>query len=382
MMQRIKHLRFLILILFSLLGSVTLTMAQTTPTELVAVAWSPDGTMIAGGGTNGVLRVWDASTNVLLLDLVGAPEAVFAVAWSPDSTQLASGGSDGFTRLWNVTGSQFPPGHLIRELRGFDNIVTIDWSPDGTMLASGSISGAGNAPSFFIWETINYTLINWFITGGTTDIEWHPTDNYRIAFANQAASVFVFDPRIDLSSSTTPFLPATLRVGPYEPATEVSWNSDGSKFAFGGEFGAMYVIDANTGDILQSFAGHPEGGVAALAWTPDDRYIASGSPDNTIKVWDANTGALVTTYTLHKSVYPVANYIAWSPDGTQLVYGDVGDTFIRVNPPLPPMHQDKLQMPECTSPPTPLQFSRVNIVAFSLGRGSKLHSPTVLRKKE
>jgi WD40 repeat protein len=331
-MQQIKRLRFLILILLSLLGSVTLTTAQSTPTELVAVAWSPDGTMIAGGGTNGVLRVWDASTNALLLDLVGDQEVVFAVAWSPDSTQLASGGRDGFTRIWNVKDSQLPPGYLNRELEGYRNIATIDWSPDGAMLASASPSTAGSVPGLFIWETTNYTLINQITIGMAQDIEWHSINNYEIALADQSSFIDIFDPEIDLSLPPRGYLPVTTRVDVGEYVTEISWNSDGSKLAIGGEFGTIYIMDTVTRGILRSFAGH-SADVSALAWTPDDRYIASAASDNMVKIWDATTVALVSTYTLNKS-YPYTNYIAWSPDGTQLVYGDVGDTPVRVTPPL------------------------------------------------
>jgi WD40 repeat protein len=234
-----------VLLILTILSDLRVSIAlpefqEVTPTpstELIAVVWSPDGTMIAGGGTDGIVRVWDASTNAPLMEMVGDSEVVFAVAWSPDSTRLASGGRDGFTRIWNVKGADLPAGHLVAELEGLRDIVTIAWSPDGAMIASGSQMGNGSFSNLFIWDASSYGLINEIIIGAAVDIEWQPNNNNRIAVADQGQDVFVFDPTIDLSASARPRLPEALTVGPDEPATEISWNSDGTVFAFGSEWG-------------------------------------------------------------------------------------------------------------------------------------------------
>ena len=70
------------------------------PLSTSAVAWSPDGTIIATGNTDGTMRLFDAISG----DPIGDPidtgdDSTSAVAWSPDGTIIATGNRDGTMRL-------------------------------------------------------------------------------------------------------------------------------------------------------------------------------------------------------------------------------------------------------------------------------------------
>ena len=59
--------------------------------------------MFHGTYTTGPVRwvqVWDVRTRKLNLDLPGHADEVFAVDWSPDGTMVASGGKDRVLKLW------------------------------------------------------------------------------------------------------------------------------------------------------------------------------------------------------------------------------------------------------------------------------------------
>jgi len=67
-----------------------------------ALAFSLDGRLLASGGVDHKVRVWDLRTLKLFEEFMGHSEMVDKLAWNADGSILASGGRDGTVRLWNV----------------------------------------------------------------------------------------------------------------------------------------------------------------------------------------------------------------------------------------------------------------------------------------
>src|SRR5437867_3644543 len=65
------------------------------------LAFAHDGALLASGGEDGQVRIWDAATYGLLHTLDGHTKAVNGVAFAPDNTLLASASADRTVRLWD-----------------------------------------------------------------------------------------------------------------------------------------------------------------------------------------------------------------------------------------------------------------------------------------
>jgi WD40 repeat protein len=67
-----------------------------------ALAFSPDGRLLATADQSGTIYLWDVAGGLPLATLTGHHGVAFELAFSPDGTLLISGGLDGTIRLWGV----------------------------------------------------------------------------------------------------------------------------------------------------------------------------------------------------------------------------------------------------------------------------------------
>lgn len=77
--------------------------------RLWAVAAHPGRPLLAAGGDDRAVGLWNAETGEHVTDLVGHTGRVLSLAFAPDGTTLASGGEDGTVRLWDLPADGGPP---------------------------------------------------------------------------------------------------------------------------------------------------------------------------------------------------------------------------------------------------------------------------------
>ena len=132
---------------FSLDGQLLATAGQhvklwevSTHTEIAtlqhdghvwALAFSPDGQLLAAGDGEGIVKIWNVQEREVIAQLEGDTVRVDALVFSPDGRTLASAGYDGQIKLWAVSDWS-----LLGTLQNRGTTYTLDFSLDGKALAS------------------------------------------------------------------------------------------------------------------------------------------------------------------------------------------------------------------------------------------------------
>lgn len=285
------------------------------PSGVISVDWSPDGSKIVGGGTDGLLQIWDAVSGTILQTLTGHSGTVISVRWSPDGTQIISSGEDKIVRVWD--GNTRRP---LAQLQGHESLIlAVAWSPDGSQFAS---VGWGGGQNLKIWNATTYTIMNTPSVGDSYGVAWK-SDGTKIALATTGVGAFIINSNFDGKLQTSD------RIGGYKPASSIAWKSDGTQLALGGyndyseNETKVYILNPTTGTEIATLSGHT-GEISVVSWSPDDTRLATVGQDDVIRFWNTNDWTLITTISLD---YSVVRAVAWSPDGTQIAYGGPDGTI-------------------------------------------------------
>jgi WD40 repeat protein len=115
--------------------------------------WSPDGQFVVTAGTDGVAKIYDASSGILLQDLAIHAGQVPAVAYSQDGSTLYSGADDGRVQSWEASLETRPASDLAGRVA-----CVSPWSlrENDTKLTSRPVNLAACVSQKFLGEEIGH----------------------------------------------------------------------------------------------------------------------------------------------------------------------------------------------------------------------------------
>jgi len=123
--------------------------------NIFAMAFSPDGKLLATAGAELTDRLCHVSSGRLLHEFKGHSTWVRAVAFSPDGRTLATGGTDETVILWNVASGQ----ELLTLTRPGLIVGSLMFSSSGETLAAGELREYGATGPVELWQAPSFAEI-------------------------------------------------------------------------------------------------------------------------------------------------------------------------------------------------------------------------------
>jgi WD40 repeat protein len=240
--------------------------------EALAVSASPDGSLIATGGTatDPAVRVWDVRSGQMR-ELGRHDAHLLSVAFSPSGALLSSGDSHDTVRVWQVDSGQLAAtfrGDVPKQGQAFTSLYWID---DDTLIAGGStaiywwdITTGRTLRRLAAPEGVPFLVGSAFAAGGQ-----------RIAAVAQNERLYLWNGQ--WAEWLVPEAGAVL--------ASVAFSPDESLVAAETYDGVFYVWDAADGALLATrWPAGPAGGTA-IQFGPSGRYLVTGGGDAPIRWW-------------------------------------------------------------------------------------------------
>ncbi|MEM1253370.1 MAG: BTAD domain-containing putative transcriptional regulator [Cyanobacteria bacterium P01_H01_bin.21] len=283
-----------------------------------SLAFSPDSQILVSGcdDEEDTLKLWDTQTGQHLRTLHVPDSRVRAVGWHPQQTVIASSGVDGAIRLWDPES-----GDCLQTLEGHTNKSSaLAWCPHpdkSPILATGSAD-----QTLRIWNPETGECLRVIDVGvGVFAIAWHPA-KHILASGTKSGN-------IQLWNAQTGECLRTLR-GHQKCIWSLAWNRDGSLLASGGDDHRIRLWDNQTGQCLRILQGH-QNTVRAVQWQPDvtsnlsnkqseatSEILASGSFDQTVRLWSPRADASLKVLQGYRNGLQA---LAWHPSDAVLASG-------------------------------------------------------------
>jgi serine/threonine protein kinase/WD40 repeat protein len=301
-------------------------------------AISTDGSIVAAGGWEGYVCVWDLPSRSIVREFKAHDRLVFGIALSPDGKTLATGGSDQMVRLWNTRKFE-----KMQEFKGHrSQIWNLKFSRNGRVLAS-----AGNRDhSVKLWQWKMQTYAEWDYLV--------PENLYCRGFSESGDVLRFYDPnewpdfsrsggilppgerppdfgsprsRTDhfLDLSTSQWARVSRSDGKaIAQATSMAWKSGQDTELFGKDDGTVVLSDGTATRSIH-VADHP---VRPLLLSPKDRYLLLNvlpkKADPYAILWDREAEGVGA-----RIEHRFGTYTAISPDERFLAY-DGGNYTVKL----------------------------------------------------
>lgn len=344
-------------------GQLLHQMLENFPTEnnmINSIVFSPDGKLLAVGGDENLIRVWDVSSGKLLYELQHDSD-VLELCFSPDGSVLASASADATVRFWDThTGKNLYTLHGFKQplqhvayFQGGRKLVVgsldgsfAEWSLDEKFLpamplavsmdAGKQLNYYGFSPDYTSMKTspdsrrmatlVNSTVRIWDLETGTS-ILTIPEYNGQIssmAVSPENNLLAMGDSNLHIWQVNPIRFVTTLEVNGQQ-IQDIAFRPDGRQVAVATDDGKVQIWDVPGRRKTREYSDDADWcRISQLAFSPDGARLATAGWCG-IRIWDATTGKLEQKMKANDN--DEARELAFSPDGNRIIYVDTHDIW-------------------------------------------------------
>ncbi|KAM9981122.1 hypothetical protein ACTFIY_003438 [Dictyostelium cf. discoideum] len=285
--------------------------------EIYCMAFNSIGNLLATGGGDKCVKVWDVISGQQKSTLLGASQSIVSVSFSPNDESILGTSNDNSARLWNTE-----LGRSRHTLTGHIGKVYT-----GKFINSNRVVTGSHDRTIKLWDLQKgYCTRTIFCFSSCNDLVILGGSGTHLASGHVDHSVRFWDSN---AGEPTQVL-SSIHEGQITSITNSPTNTN--QILTNSRDHTLKIIDIRTFDTIRTFK-DPEyrNGLnwTKASWSPDGRFIASGSIDGSICIWDATNGKTVKVLTkVHNNGSSVC-CCSWSPLANIFISADKDKNIIQ-----------------------------------------------------
>ena len=248
--------------------------------SITALAYSPDGSLLASSSYDRTIKIWQMATGRELITLKGHEGMVASIAFAPKGPHLVSGGQDKTVRLWNYDAYAQRKPDAVRIFKGHDREVKgVAFHPDGNQVASGSAD-----KTVRLWD---------LATGKDKVLAGHDGEIEAVVYS-PGGKLLASGGGLGINRGEIRYWETATgeqrfsRLGLSDRVLGLTFSRDG-KLAAAGSDGLIRLWDQPLRGESAVFRGDPQI-VFGLAFSPDARHLASAGRSGRVLIHNTSLG--------------------------------------------------------------------------------------------